>query len=148
VTSLPTDWSKPFAVPVDADKVREIARAAGSASPHYDEAAPVAPPAFFYGAAYLWGYTWESPGDSPLRDAPVDPTALLHAEEEVEFPSGEPPRAGVELSARVRLESVEDKTSRSSGRTLRFVRATTEFRDPAGELVALARTTVVEEREE
>jgi hypothetical protein len=146
VTPLPTEWSKPFAVPVEPEKVREIARAAGSASPHYDDPAPVAPPAFYYGATYLWGYTWEKPGDSPLREAPVDPAALLHGEEEVEFP-GEPPRAGVELSARVRLESVEDKTSRSSGRTLRFVRATTEFRDSAGQLVAVARTTAVEERE-
>jgi hypothetical protein len=140
MTSSPTDFSQSYAVPVEAGKLAEIARAARATDP----APQVAPPAFFYGAAYLFGSTWERPGDSPLTLAPIDPEQLLHAEEEVEFP-GAPPRAGAALTARVRLESVEDKPRRSGDGVLRFVRATTEYRDPAGEVVAIARTTAVQE---
>ena len=102
------------------------------------------PGAFFYGATYLFGSTWERPGDTALADAPIDPQRLLHAEEEVTFP-GPPPRAGDELTGRVRLESVTEKTSRSTGRTLRSVTATTEFRDSDGAPAATSRTTAVEE---
>jgi hypothetical protein len=148
MSEFPSRWSEPFAVPVERGKVREIARAARSANPDYVEHdAPPAPPALFYGAPYLFGTTWENPGDGPLRDAPVEPANLLHAEEEVEFP-GPPPCAGAELTARTRLESVEDKRSRSSGGVLRFVKSATEYRDANGEVVAIARTTAVEERGE
>jgi len=145
LTGTPSAWSEPFDVLVERGKIREIARASALLDPSYErDERPHAPPAFFYGAAYLFGVTWERPGSSPLRDAPVDPTRLLHAEEQVEFP-GPPPRSGDALTARTRLESVEEKVSRSSGRTLRFVRATTEFRDGAGALVATSRTTAVQE---
>jgi hypothetical protein len=145
VSALPSAWSEPFDVPVERGKIREIARAAGLLDPSYESAdRPPAPSAFFYGAAYLFGVTWERPGDSPLSDAPIDPDRLLHAEEEVRFP-GVPPRAGDMLTGRTRLESVEEKTSRSSGHTLRFVRATTEFRDATGAVVATSHTTAVQE---
>jgi hypothetical protein len=140
MTAYPTEFSEPYAVVVEAGKLAEIARAARGADP----APQVAPPAFFYGAAYLFGSTWERPGNTPLALAPIDPAQLLHAEEEVEFP-GPPPRAGSTLSARVRLESVVDKPRRSGDGVLRFVRATTEYRDPAGDVVAIARTTAVQE---
>lgn len=147
MSELPSAWSQPFDVPVERGKIREIARAAGLLDRSYAvDPSPCAPPAYFYGAAYLFGWTWERPGDSPLRAAPVDPARLLHAEEEVTFP-GPPPRAGDELTGRVRLESVAEKTSRSSGATLRFVTATTEFRDAQARLVATSRTTAVEELE-
>ena len=146
MSEFPSEWSEPFIVPIERGKVREIARAAGSTNPDYlDDPRPPVPPAFFYAASYLWGMTWERPGTSALARAPVDVTALLHAEEEVEL-NGPPPRAGTELTGRVRLESIEDKQSRSSGATLRFIRATVEYRDSAGSLVATARTTAVEER--
>lgn len=146
MSELPSAWSQPFAVPVERGKIVEIARAAGLFDREYvDDPRPFAPPAFFYGAAYLFGSTWERPGDTALRDAPIDTGRLLHAEEAVTF-EGPPPRAGDELTGRVRLESVTDKTSRSSGRTLRFVSATTEFRDRSDRLVATTRTTAVEER--
>lgn len=145
MSELPSAWSQPFSVPVERGKIVEIARAAGLFDRAYaDESRPFAPPAFFYGAAYLFGSTWERPGDTALADAPIDAQRLLHAEEEVTFP-GPPPRAGDELTGRVRLESVTEKTSRSTGRTLRFVTATTEFRDRNGALVATSRTTAVEE---
>jgi acyl dehydratase len=145
MSELPSEWSQPFGVLVERGKIAEIARAAGLFDPAYaEDPRPFAPPAFFYGAAYLFGSTWERPGDTALRDAPIDPQRLLHAEEEVTFP-GPPPRAGDDLTGRVRLESVTEKTSRSTGHTLRFVTATTEFRDAAGALVATSRTTAVEE---
>jgi hypothetical protein len=145
MTGLPSPWSEPFAVPVERGKIGEIARAAGLFDPSYaDDPAPYAPPAFFYGATYLFGLTWERPGESALREATIDPARLLHAEEEVTF-AGPPPRAGDELTGRVRLESVTDKTSRSSRRTLRFVTATTEFRGPDDRVVATSRTTAVQE---
>jgi hypothetical protein len=142
---MPSAWSESFDVLVERGKIREIARAAALLDPSYErDERPHAPPAFFYGAAYLFGVTWERPGSSPLRDAPIEPTRLLHAEEQVDF-AGPPPRAGDALTARTRLESIEEKVSRSSGRTLRFVRATTEFRDGAGVVVATSHTTAVEE---
>jgi hypothetical protein len=145
MSELPGAWSEPFEVLVERGKIRELAKAAGQLDPAYlEDPAPHAPPAFFYGATYLFGMTWERPGESSLRDAPVDPARLLHAEEEVVF-AGPPPRAGDELSGRVRLESVTEKTSRSSGHVLRFATATTEFRDHEGRVVATTRTTAVEE---
>lgn len=145
MSELPSAWSEPFRVPVERGKIAEIARAAGLFDPAYaEDPRPFAPPAFFYGAAYLFGNTWERPGDTALREAPVDPQRLLHASEEVSFP-GPPPRAGDELTGRVRLESVTEKVSHSTGRTLRFVTATTEFRNRDGALVATSRTTAVEE---
>ncbi|HET8536636.1 MAG TPA: MaoC family dehydratase N-terminal domain-containing protein [Solirubrobacteraceae bacterium] len=145
MSEFPSAWSQPFNLPVERGKIAEIARAAGLFDRAYvDDPRPFAPPAFFYGATYLFGSTWERPGDTALADAPIDPQRLLHAEEEVTFP-GPPPRAGDELTGRVRLESVTEKTSRSTGRTLRFVTATTEFRDSDGALAATSRTTAVEE---
>jgi hypothetical protein len=145
MSELPGAWSEPFEVLVERGKIRELAKAAGALDPSYlEDPRPHAPPSFFYGATYLFGMTWERPGESSLRDAPIDPARLLHAEEEVVF-AGPPPRAGDDLTGRVRLESVTEKTSRSSGHVLRFVTATTEFRDGEGRVVATTRSTAVEE---
>ena len=132
-----------YRVPIERGKVLEISRAMKSQNPAYFEGErPIAPVPFYYGAAYLWGYTWEQPDGSPLAEAGLDPERLLHAEEEVSF-LGEPPRAGAVLSASLRVESVYEKQNRR-GETLRFAIAVTKFRDAQGRVVAEARNTVVE----
>lgn len=137
------DRTTDYRVPIELGKVREIARAMKSADPIYlDRDDPPAPAPFFYGAAYLWGPTWEQPGDSPLAAVGFDPERVLHAEEEVSF-AGPPPRAGTVLRARLRLDSTYEKTNRR-GQTLRFAVAVTEFRDEHDALVATSRNTIVE----
>lgn len=132
-----------YRVPIELGKVREIARAMKSHDPAYlDGDSPLAPAPFFYGAAYLWGHTWEQPGDSPLAEVEFDPDRVLHAEEEVTY-EGPPPRAGTVLEASLRLDSTYEKTNRR-GQTLRFAVAVTEFRDDRGALVATSRNTIVE----
>lgn len=132
-----------FRVPIELGKVREIVRALKSSNPAYVEGEePIAPPGFYYGVSYLWGNSWEEPGDSELGKVDVDASRLLHAEEEVSF-HGPPPRAGTTLQARQRIESSYEKTNRR-GKTLRFFVAVTEFRNESGSLVAESRNTVVE----
>ena len=131
-----------FEVPLERGKVHEYAQAAKSQHPAYiaDRAPPV-PATFLVTAGFLWGYTLEHPGDTPLADVELDTEDLLHAEETFEF-HGPPPRAGVTLQARTRIADVFEKQGRRGG-TLTFIVSETTFHDGSGRLVALERSTAV-----
>jgi hypothetical protein len=125
----------PFVLEVERGKIREFARATFAAVP--DEDRPVAPPTFLTTA-----FHWQSDESDPWEQVRMDPSRGLHAEQEFVF-HGPPPRAGDRLIGTSRIEEIYEKTGRKGG-TMTFVVMVTEFRDPAGRLVAESRLTGVE----
>ena len=132
----------PFDVWIESGKVREFARGTYSHHSSYLETMhPTIPPTYLATAGYVWGYTLERPGDTDLRRANLELAMTLHAEDEFVF-HGAPPRAGGKLVARTKIEDIYEKQGARSGR-LTFWQMLTEFRDEAGLVVALDRTTSV-----
>ena len=131
-----------FEMPIEHGKIREFANATYAPWPVYlDDPHAVIPPTFLTTAGVLWGYTLERPRGTYLEDLDHDLSVPLHAEETYVF-HGEPPRAGDTLTARAGLESVVEKQGRRGG-DLTFLTLLTEFRNPAGDLVAEARSVTV-----
>lgn len=134
----PLDMPEPFEMTVERGKVREFARATQSRNPAYlGDEQPVIPPTFLTTAQL-----WQPPGLGTLgRPAGLDLRRLLHGEQEYVF-FGEPPRAGDKLTAQSRTEAEYEKEGKRGG-TMRFVVTVTDFTDPAGRLVAQARSTSI-----
>lgn len=129
---------KPYEVVVERGKVREFARATKARGTSYhDDPHPVAPPTFLAAAAF-----WAGPGTSAWGDGERDFTRVLHGEQEFVF-HGEPIRAGQQLVAQQRIADTYTKDGRRGG-TMAFTVVVIEFRTPDGELVAEARSTVIE----
>ena len=127
----------PFTLDVERGKIREFARATGSANPDYlDDEHPVIPATFLTTAFF-----WQSGDADPWRAVAMDQRKGLHAEQEFVF-HGPPPRAGDRLTGVSRIESVTRKEGRSG--TLTFAVMVTEFHDETGRHVATARLTGVE----
>jgi hypothetical protein len=128
-----------FDLPVERGKIREFARATGSAAPEYldDEQAPI-PPTFLRTAAF-----WQPVGAvSPLSGAKLDLRRILHGEQEYLF-FGPPPHAGQTLHVQPRLESITEKEGKRGG-TMRLITVVEDFTDDDGNLVAQSRSTLVE----
>jgi hypothetical protein len=130
---------EPFELVIELGKIREFARATKANDPEYWEGPePVVPPTFLTTAAQ-----W-APADMKelLESTGWDVQRMLHAEQEYLFPGGVP-RAGTSLRASTRIKSTYERTGRRAG-LLRFLVLETDFRDAAGEIFAVSRTTVVE----
>lgn len=128
---------EPFTLDVERGKIREFARATGSANPAYfDMEHPVIPPTFLTTAMF-----WQTGDADPWQAVGMDQRKGLHAEQEFVF-HGPPPRAGDRLTGRSRIESVTRKQGRSG--ELAFAVMVTEFHDQTGRHVATARLTGVE----
>jgi hypothetical protein len=139
VTEGPGEVLARFEMTVERGKIREFARATGSANQAYlEEATPPAPPTFLTSAVF-----WQ-PADAkrPYEALGMDLRRVLHGEQEFRF-FGPPVRAGATLSVEVRIESVVEKEGRRGG-TMRLARVVTEFIDDEGQLVARARSTTIE----
>ena len=133
----------PFDVWVERGKVRELARATYSHHQAYlEDPEPVIPPTYLSMAGYVWGYTLERPGDTPLKRAELELAMTLHAEDVFTF-HGPLPRAGTKLVAQTRIADIVEKQGRRSGR-LTFWKMLTEFRDGSGRLIAEDLTTSVD----
>jgi hypothetical protein len=128
---------KPFRMDIERGKVREFARATGSHAPAYLAEDPVIPPTFL-----TTTFFWQPPDDNPWNQVDLDPKRGLHAEQAYEF-FGPPPTAGTVLTCQSKVTDVYSKQNKR-GETLTFGVMTTEFRDPAGRLVATATLTGVE----
>lgn len=128
-----------FAMAVERGKVREFARATQSRNPAYlEDPAPPVTPTFLMTMAF-----WSPPEAGELwHQLGIDLRRLLHGEQEFRFPKG-PPRAGAQLTAKTRVESVTEKEGKRGG-TMTFAVTVTEFRDESGEVVAEARSTAIE----
>jgi len=129
---------KPFRVVVEEGKVREFARAVKSSNPAYmDGPQATSPPTFLASSTF-----WQRPENSPWGDTRLNWHRLLHGEQEFVF-HGPPPAAGTELTAEARIHRVYEKEGKRGG-TMTFVETVTEFRDSSGEMVAEARSTIIE----
>jgi hypothetical protein len=130
--------SSPATMPVERGKIREFARATKSDHPdHMGARDAVSPPTFLTTLNF-----WSGADSSPVARLGLDLKRILHGSQEYTFP-GEPPRAGTELTATTRVDAVYEKEGKRGG-TMTFVETVTEFRDPSGEVVAEARSTVIE----
>jgi hypothetical protein len=128
---------EPFAMDLEAGKVREFARAVRSSDPAYlDDPAPVIPPTFLTTAFF-----WQSGDSDPWEAVAMDQSRGLHAEQEYVF-HGPPPRAGQRLTGTSRVTEIYEKRGRNG--TLTFAVMVTEFRDASGRLVAEAKLTGVQ----
>jgi N-terminal half of MaoC dehydratase len=129
---------QPFTIDIERGKIREFAMATKARDRSYfEDARPVIPPTFLASAAF-----WMTPESSVLDAIQVDWARILHGEQEYTF-YGPPPRAGQTLIAQQRIEDQYEKQGRRGG-TMRFIIILTEFRTPAGDLVAESHTTVIE----
>ena len=131
---------EPFPLVVELGKIREFARATKSTNPAYVGApgdAPVSPGTFLITAAF-----WQPPEANPWSTIPRNLERLLHGEQEFTF-TGEPPRAGTQLTGVSRIDRVYEKEGGRGG-TMTFTETVTEFRDQDGALVAEARSTSIE----
>lgn len=139
-TSLEGRTGRPFTMVLEAGKIREFARATKSQNPAYDggvDGAPISPTTFLMASAF-----WQGPESSPLAGVELNWHRILHGEQEFRF-TGPPPRAGDVLTGQSRIDKVFEKAGKRGG-TMAFVEQVTEFRNPAGELVAEVRSTMIE----
>lgn len=131
---------EPFEMWIERGKIREFAHAVRAELPeHLSGERPVIPPTFLT-SMFVWEREVAGADIWPLVQ--MDPKRGMHAEQEYVF-HGPPPRAGDPLVARSRIARVYEKVGRRGG-SLTFVELVTEFRDPAGRLVAEAKMTAVE----
>lgn len=129
---------EPSTIPIERGKIREFARACQSNNPAYvEDPVPVAPPTFLTTVNF-----WSTGTTSPLAQLGIDLRRLLHGGQEYVF-HGPPPRAGTELTFQTRVDKIYEKEGKRGG-TMTFVETVTEFRDPAGAVVAEARSTAIE----
>ncbi len=128
-----------FEMVIERGKIREFARATGSASPEYlDVPDPVIPPTFLATVNF-----WQPPEAADLyRSVDIDPRRLLHGEQEFLF-TGAPPRAATVLHARSVVEEIYEKEGKRGG-VMTFVVIRTDFTNVEGVVVAQARSTAIE----
>jgi hypothetical protein len=126
---------QPWEMVVERGKIAEFAEAMLSEEPAYRGAAAIIPPTFLTGAA-----RWAPPG---VRvNVGFDRKRLLHGEQEYTF-HGDLPASGDVLTAQERIVDRFSKPGKRGG-TMRFATVVTEYRDPAGTLVAEAKATFIE----
>jgi N-terminal half of MaoC dehydratase len=120
-----------IALAVDRDRVVGFAEAIGDPDPRYREGeAPIAPPTFptvlqLFGSAQVVA-------DSDLG---LDYSRVVHGGQEFEW--RRPIRVGDRLAAHPRIERIAAKGGNE------FLTVETEIRDTAGDLVAVARSTLI-----
>ena len=128
---------EPSTMPLERGKIREFARACKTNNAAYaEERSPVVPPTFLTTVNF-----WSGGGASPMQRLDIDLRRLLHGGQEYVF-HGSPPRAGTELTFQTRVDKIYEKEGRRGG-TMTFIETVTEFKDPAGTLVAEARSTAI-----
>ena len=131
-----------YEMDIERGKIRDFARAMSAPLPEFiDAPRPLIPASFLITAAYSWGYSLERPRGTVFEQIDHDLSVPLHAEESFRF-HGALPRAGERLHCRASLENVWRKQGGRGG-DLTFLTMLTEFRNPAGELVAEERSTTV-----
>ena len=133
-----------FEFRVERGKIREYALVLGLTDPvHTDvEAARaagfadlLAPPTF---VRQFWH---ENPDNDPMPHLGYDPKRRLHGEQEFEY--HKPLVAGMNLKGRNTIVSTREKEGRRGG-MMTFVVIETRFVDEAGELVQVAKRTLIE----
>jgi acyl dehydratase len=135
--------SQPVVMHVERGKIREFAKAIKDDNPlYFDEeyaartaGGIVPPPTFLMAQAH-----WSEAGRGGI-DLGMDLRRVLHGEQEFEYLA--PIHAGDVLTAVGKCEKIFEKEG-SRGGTMSFAVLATEYRNQKGELVAIARSTVIE----
>jgi hypothetical protein len=133
--SSPTEEGTPFEVHIERGKIREFAAAMQSESPLYQGADAIVPPTFL-----MTGSQWAPPGARVPHG--FERARILHGEQEFIF-HGPLPKAGDVLTAKEHISNRYEKEGKRGG-TMRFAVIVTEFRNPAGDLVAESHFTIIE----
>lgn len=133
--STPDARGPEYEMPVERGKIREFAAAMQSSNDAYVGPDAVVPPTFLTTSAQ-----WAPPGARVPHG--FERARLLHGEQEYVF-HGALPVAGQTLHASEYIANRYEKEGKRGG-TMRFAVIVTEFRDDAGELVAEARSTLIE----
>jgi hypothetical protein len=131
---------EPFTMVVELGKIREFARATKSRNPAYQGKPgdhPVSPGTFLMTCEF-----WQHPESRAFHGVKRNLQRILHGEQEFIF-HGPPPRAGDVLVGSERVDKVYEKPGKRGG-TMIFTEVVTEYRDPAGRLVAETRNTTIE----
>jgi N-terminal half of MaoC dehydratase len=122
---------------VEPGKLMEFARACFNDSPGDGTESAFAPPTFPQVASNFW----EPPGSRRGLTEPFDNARVLHGEQKYDY--RRPLRAGDVLTGQTRLVDYYRRQGRRGG-AMRFAIYETTFVDDGGQLVASARTTVIE----
>ena len=126
---------------IERGHILDFSRAMLAPVPEFIETPqPVIPATFLATAQYTWGYSLERPRGTVFETIDHDLSVPLHAEEEYIFHNL--PRAGDRLICQSSLENVARKQGGNGGE-LTFLTVVTEYRDPAGEIIAEQRATTV-----
>jgi hypothetical protein len=128
-----------FSVPVEHGKIREFTEAIRSPFSLYEQLGPACAPATFLTTSFFWER--RTHGADLLGALALNPARAVHATQEYRF-FGAPPRAGTVLSAQMRIDKLQQKTSRN-GKVLNIAELVTEFFD-GGRLAAESRMTIIE----
>ncbi len=134
----------PFEFRVERGKIREYALALGLIDPvHTDvEAARAAGFNDLLAPLTFTRQFWhENDANDPMPHLGYDPRRRLHGEQEFEY--HKPLVAGMVLRGRNVIVSTREKEGRRGGK-MTFVVIETRFTDEAGELVQVARRTLIE----
>ncbi len=135
----------PFEFPVERGKIKEFARALGETNPVYydrDHARAqgfpdvIAPPTFTRNFHHE-----EPPHAELLRDLSLNNERILHGEQE--FIYHKPLVAGQLLTGQTRVAEIREKEGKRGG-IMTFIVLETTFKDEAGEVVQVARRTLIE----
>lgn len=136
----------PVRFPLDRSKLAELARSFGDTDPVWSDP-QAAEAAGFDGIPVLPTTTviadhWREGGAIAMVDAVgADLKRVLHGEVAWEFLK--PMRAGLELTARQRVQDVTTREGKRGG-SMTLVTLVTEYTDPDGELYARRRDTLIE----
>jgi hypothetical protein len=127
----------PFEITVEAGKVREFARATGSANPAYLSGDyPVSPATFLVTATFSM-----NPEHSPWGEDRPDLARVLHGGQTFTF-TGSPPLAGARLVGVQRIDRIYAKQGRRGG-AMHFYELVTEYRDLDDTAIAEVRSTLI-----
>ena len=133
-----------FELMVERGKIREYAAVLRLADPAHTsvEAARAAGyPDLVAPATFLRQFWHETEENDPMRHLGYDPARRLHGEQEFEY--HKPVTAGMVLRGRNQIVFTQEKEGRRGGK-MTFAVIETRFVDDAGELVQVARRTLIE----
>jgi acyl dehydratase len=134
----------PFSFEVDKSKIRELAQALGDENPifRYEEAARAAGlPGIVASPTFPTLLKWWGDGGSVthIKAMGGDVLRLLHGEEEYEYHGLI--RPGDVITGRTKVVSIDEKEGRSGHLDITTLK--TEYHNQHGELVVVARSTIV-----
>ncbi|MDA0999180.1 MAG: MaoC family dehydratase N-terminal domain-containing protein [bacterium] len=133
-----------FTLEVERSKIREFAIVLGLQDPVHTDVAAARAAGYddlLAPATFTRQFWHENDGNDPMPHLGYDPKRRLHGEQEFEY--HKPLVAGMVLKGRNQIISHHEKEGKRGG-MMTFVVIETRFTDQAGDLVQVARRTLIE----